>query len=56
MPAADPESRREQLTRAPKSDSADADARVETHKKGDVTRVEVRDDATVRPGTPARED
>jgi hypothetical protein len=45
------EKRVDQLTRAPKSDPSDAAPRIDVTKTGDgPTRIDVRDDATVRPG------
>ena len=49
----DAELRREQLTRAPKSDEGDAAPRIEVTEHGDdVTRIDVADTAAVRPGEP----
>lgn len=43
--------REDQLTAAPKSTEADAAPRIDVTEKPDgVTRVDVRDDAEVRPG------
>jgi hypothetical protein len=42
--------RREELTTAPKATEDDAAPRIEVTKRGDVTRIDVRDDAAVRPG------
>ncbi|WP_150307195.1 hypothetical protein [Planctomonas psychrotolerans] len=45
------EKRRDQLTTAPKADESDADPRIDVTEKADgVTRIDVRDDAKVRPG------
>jgi hypothetical protein len=45
------EKRHEQLTRAEKSTEADAAPRVEVTRKADgVTRIDVADEAAVRPG------
>jgi hypothetical protein len=45
------EKRHDQLTTAPKAVESDADPRVDITDKGDgVTRIDVRDDAKVRPG------
>ncbi|RUR03496.1 multidrug transporter [Labedella endophytica] len=45
------ENRHEQLTRAEKSTEADAAPRIEvTEKEDGVTRIDVSDDAAVRPG------
>jgi len=49
----DPEARREELTRAPKSDPEDAAPRVELSEGRDgATRIDIADTAAVRPGTP----
>ncbi|PJJ70517.1 hypothetical protein CLV46_0039 [Diaminobutyricimonas aerilata] len=49
----DEEKRRDQLLRAEKSTERDAEPRIEVTKKDDgVTRIDVRDDAVVRPGDP----
>lgn len=43
--------RHDQLTTAPKAVESDADPRIDITKKADgVTRIDVRDDAKVRPG------
>ena len=48
----DEEKRRDQLTSAPNSVESDADPRIDvTHRDG-VTRIDVREDADVRPGDP----
>jgi hypothetical protein len=53
MAAVDPEQRREQLTRAPKADEADAAPRIEVSDRGDgVTRIDIAETAVVRPGKP----
>ncbi|RWZ59533.1 hypothetical protein ELQ92_11920 [Labedella populi] len=45
------ENRHEQLTRAEKSTEADAAPRVEvSHPEAGVTRIDVSEDAAVRPG------
>lgn len=45
------EKRHDQLTTAPKSTERDADPRVEISESSDgPTRIDVRDDAIVRPG------
>lgn len=52
------EKRHEQLTTAPKAVESDAAPRVDVTEQGDgVTRIDVADTASVRPGktTPARE-
>jgi len=52
----DPHERAEQLTRAPKSDPEDADMRIELSEGTDgATRIDVADDAVVRPGKDDRE-
>ena len=52
----DPDERAEQLTRAPKSDPEDADMRIELSEgTGGATRIDVADDAVVRPGKDDRE-
>lgn len=49
----DPEARREELTRAPKSDPEDAAPRITTSEGRDgATRIDVADTAAVRPGKP----
>jgi hypothetical protein len=46
----DEEKRRDQLTSAPEATEEDAKPRIDvTHREG-VTRIDVRDDAAVRPG------
>jgi hypothetical protein len=42
--------RREELIAAPKATEEDAAPRIDVTKRGDVTRIDVRDDAAVRPG------
>jgi hypothetical protein len=50
----DEEKRRDQLTSAPNAVGSDADPRIDvTHRDG-VTRIDIRDDADVRPGDPTR--
>lgn len=44
------ENRHDQLTTAPKSTEADAAPRFDVTKRDGVTRIDVRDDAAVRPG------
>ncbi|WP_440711162.1 multidrug transporter [Herbiconiux sp. YIM B11900] len=45
--------REDQLTAAPKSTEADAAPRIDVTETSDgVTRIDVRDDAEVRPGKP----
>ncbi|HWM35407.1 MAG TPA: hypothetical protein VNR36_14360 [Pseudolysinimonas sp.] len=47
------EKRRDQLTRAPKSDESDAAPRiVVTERPGRPTRIDVAETAAVRPGDP----
>ena len=47
--------RRDQLTSAPDSVESDAEPRIDvTHRDG-VTRIDIRDDADVRPGDPTRD-
>jgi hypothetical protein len=49
----DPEDRREEMTRAPKSSPADAAPRIELSEGTDgATRIDVADTAVVRPGKP----
>ena len=52
------EKRHDQLTTAPKAVESDANPRVDVTETGDgVTRIDVRDDAKVRPGkTTGREE
>ena len=51
----DEEKRRDQLTSAPNSVESDAEPRIDvTHREG-VTRIDIRDDADVRPGDPTRD-
>lgn len=48
----DEEKRRDQLLSAPNAVEADAAPRIDvTHRDG-VTRIDIRDDAPVRPGNP----
>ncbi|MCR2783584.1 MULTISPECIES: hypothetical protein [unclassified Microbacterium] len=48
----DEEKRRDQLLAAPDAVESDADPRIDvTHRDG-VTRIDIRDDAPVRPGGP----
>ena len=47
----DPEERREELTRAPKSDPEDAAPRITaTTQSGGPTRIDIAETAVVRPG------
>lgn len=49
----DPDARRDELTRAPKSDPEDAAPRIELSEGTDgATRIDVADTAAVRPGKP----
>lgn len=51
----DEEKRRDQLLAAPNATEEDAAPRIDvTHREG-VTRIDVRDDAVVRPGDPMEE-
>lgn len=51
----DEEKRRDQLTSAPDAVESDADPRIDvTHRDG-VTRIDIREDADVRPGDPTKE-
>ncbi|WP_426322287.1 hypothetical protein [Microbacterium sp. E-13] len=51
----DEEKRRDQLTSAPNAVESDADPRIDvTHREG-VTRIDIRDDADVRPGDPTKD-
>ncbi|MFD1338220.1 hypothetical protein [Microbacterium lemovicicum] len=53
-PMDDEAKRRDQLLAAPDAVEADAAPRIDvTHREG-VTRIDVRDDAVVRPGGPTR--
>ncbi|MCR2792185.1 hypothetical protein NQ156_03815 [Microbacterium sp. zg.Y625] len=48
----DEQKRRDQLLAAPDAVESDADPRIDvTHRDG-VTRIDIRDDAAVRPGGP----
>jgi hypothetical protein len=50
------EKRHEQLTTAPKAVESDADPRVDvTEREDGVTRIDVADTASVRPGQPTRD-
>jgi len=48
----DEEKRHDQLTAAPDATDADAAPRIDVTKRGDVTRIDIREDADVRPGNP----
>jgi hypothetical protein len=51
----DEEKRHDQLTSAPNAVESDADPRIDvTHRPG-VTRIDIRDDAAVRPGDPTKD-
>jgi hypothetical protein len=51
----DDEKRHDQLTSAPNAVESDADPRIDvTHRDG-VTRIDIRDDADVRPGDPTKD-
>ncbi|WP_106815273.1 hypothetical protein [Microbacterium timonense] len=51
----DEEKRRDQLTSAPNAVESDAEPRIDvTHRDG-VTRIDIRDDADVRPGDPTKD-
>ncbi|MFJ4036615.1 multidrug transporter [Microbacterium sp. NPDC090007] len=44
------ENRHDQLTTAPKATEADAAPRIDVTEHDGVTRIDIRDDAAVRPG------
>jgi hypothetical protein len=46
----DAEKRAEQLTTAPNATEADAAPRIDVSEHDGITRIDVRDDAAVRPG------
>jgi hypothetical protein len=49
----DPEARREELTRAPKSDPGDAAPRIRVSEGANgATRIDIAETAAVRPGAP----
>ncbi len=51
----DEEKRRDQLTSAPNAVESDADPRIDvTHREG-ITRIDIREDADVRPGDPTKD-
>ncbi len=51
----DEEKRHDQLLSAPDAVESDADPRIDvTHRDG-VTRIDIRDDADVRPGDPTKD-
>ena len=49
------EKRRDQLTAAPGAVESDADPRIEVTRRDGVTRIDIREDADVRPGDPTKE-
>ncbi|HET8928422.1 MAG TPA: hypothetical protein VFN24_11440 [Microbacterium sp.] len=49
------EKRRDQLTAAPGAVESDADPRIEVTRRVGVTRIDIREDADVRPGDPTKE-
>lgn len=51
----DEEKRRDQLTSAPNAVESDADPRIDVTRREGVTRIDIRDDADVRPGDPTRD-
>lgn len=48
----DEEKRRDQLLAAPDATEEDAAPRIDVTRREGVTRVDIRDDAQVRPGNP----
>ncbi|MCR2800030.1 hypothetical protein QNO21_12935 [Microbacterium sp. zg-Y818] len=48
----DEQKRRDQLLAAPDSVESDADPRIDVTRRDGVTRIDIRDDAAVRPGGP----
>ena len=52
----DEQKRRDQLLAAPKAVEHDADPRIDVSHHDRVTRIDVRDDAAVRPGNPYDEE
>jgi len=48
----DEEKRRDQLLAAPAAVESDADPRIDVTRRDGVTRIDIRDDAAVRPGGP----
>jgi len=46
----DAEKRHDQLTSAPAATEADAEPRIDVTEHDGVTRIDIRDDAAVRPG------
>ena len=51
----DDEKRRDQLTSAPGAVESDAAPRIDVTKRDGVTRIDIRDDADVRPGDPTKD-
>lgn len=51
----DEEKRRDQLTSAPNAVESDADPRIDVTRRDGVTRIDIRDDADVRPGDPTKD-
>jgi hypothetical protein len=51
----DEEKRRDQLLAAPNAVEADAAPRIDVTEHDGVTRIDIRDDAAVRPGDPTVE-
>ena len=49
------EKRRDQLLAAPDAVESDADPRIDVTRREGVTRIDIRDDAAVRPGGPERD-
>ena len=47
--------RHDQLTSAPKSTERDADPRIDVSKHDGATRIDIRDDASFRPGAGAEQ-
>lgn len=51
----DEEKRRDQLLAAPDAREEDAAPRIDVTRREGVTRIDIRDDAAVRPGNPEEE-
>ncbi|WP_214465860.1 hypothetical protein [Microbacterium flavescens] len=51
----DEEKRRDQLLAAPDSTEEDAAPRIDVTQRDGVRRIDIRDDAAVRPGNPEEE-
>ena len=51
----DDEKRRDQLMSAPDAVESDADPRIDVTRRDGVTRIDIRDDADVRPGDPTKD-